>query len=108
MAGQTEKHLGSRYIRETDGRTIGLSGNAYVPMKDWNTTEPFGAVRVRDPRHCEHGETVCLECVVEWSWDHLIAFPRTAAGRRLREQIEVDPVLKQRVHFFDREYDPND
>lgn len=62
-----------------------LSGNAYVRL-GLPGEEP-GRVRVRQPANCDHGITICTECVESWEIDHDIQFHRTAAGRRLAKEL---------------------
>jgi hypothetical protein len=99
----------SSYVREEDGRRIQMSGNTYVPMRCWedrNSGKKFEPVIIKLPKNCDHGITVCPECVVSWSWDHDIKFDRTQGGRALLGQIEAIPKLNESVHFTNREFVP--
>lgn len=105
------KLYSSSYVREEDGKRIQMSGATYVPMRCWEYRQDdikFAPVKIKLPRNCEHGMTVCPECVESWSWDHEIRFEHTVGGRALLEQIEAIPRLEARVHFTDREYNPSD
>lgn len=68
-----------------------LSGHAYlwVQLKDDNPlTRPApGRVRIRKPRNCDHGITICTECADSWGIDYEIDFKSTIGGRKMKEAL---------------------
>ncbi|MGF6886307.1 hypothetical protein ABIA39_000274 [Nocardia sp. GAS34] len=66
-----------------------VSGNAYVSVRLRDTNSKAEKILFRSPDKCNHEATICRDCAESWSWDHTIGFDRTAAGRRLRAEIEA-------------------
>ncbi|QAY04064.1 hypothetical protein HWC02_gp027 [Gordonia phage Sombrero] len=60
-----------------------LSGTAYVWVKLRDDPTPKGRVVVRQPSNCDHGTTMCVDCIESWSIDYHVDTRSTAAGRRL-------------------------
>lgn len=74
-----------------------LSGNSYIPALLRND---FGGeyfpllVRPKARCYCTTRDdsitsTICVDCARSWCYDFTLRFERTAAGRRLAEQLDI-------------------
>lgn len=67
-----------------------LSGNAYVLVTPRDSEGPYGRILLMsNPSRCNHGYTMCVECVESWELDHLVHYDLTGGGRRLREALDT-------------------
>ncbi|KZM74578.1 hypothetical protein AWN90_21070 [Nocardia terpenica] len=62
-----------------------LSGADYVSVQ-CNSTGRIGRLLLMDPGRCNHGITVCRECVGSWEIDYDVRYSSTQAGRELSAQ----------------------
>ncbi|QFG08574.1 hypothetical protein PBI_ASERPROCKY_88 [Gordonia phage ASerpRocky] len=77
-------------IREPEPIKTGepLPGRYYlwVKLKDDKCKGRGGRIRIRKPRNCAHGITICTECMESWGIDYNIDFESTEGGRKLRQE----------------------
>ncbi|NQE91706.1 hypothetical protein [Nocardia terpenica] len=62
-----------------------LSGADYVSVQ-CNSTGRIGRLLLMDPDRCNHGITVCRECVGSWEIDYDVRYSSNQAGRELSAQ----------------------
>lgn len=71
-----------------------LSGATYVSARERidAPTHGYAKIKIRDPRVCDHVETICatVSCVESWSIDWQLFFDRTQGGRQLATQVSPD------------------
>lgn len=95
----------SPYKRDLEQGSKGLSSLCYVVGElDMSCQRADGtraggierhAIRIRTPRRCGHGETVCRECAETWMFDWALYFGRTVGGRRLLTELGGEAALDE-------------
>ncbi|MEG8179379.1 hypothetical protein GZH49_12660 [Nocardia terpenica] len=63
-----------------------LSGADYVSVQCNSTGRGSAGLLLMDPGRCNHGITVCRECVGSWEIDYTVRYSNTQAGRELSAQ----------------------